>query len=140
MKITITIEGDLNELEKLFGEAPEEETTEEESTDNYARFYDDTCISWINDAEQNEAFLKYQENYANEKLRRHGYLFLNDVFEMLGIAKTKAGQVAGWVYTEDDKDQVSFGIYSVLNRDFVNGRSAIALLNFNAREDILSYL
>lgn len=139
MKITITIEVDDKELKKLFEDEPEE-VVEEEPIDYYARFYDDTCPSWINDAEQNLMFLKCQENYSNDRLRVKGYLFLNDVFDMLGMARTKAGQVAGWLYTEDDKDQVSFGIYSVLNRDFVNGRSAIALLNLNARENILDYL
>ena len=139
MKITITIEVDDKELKKLFEDEPEE-VVEEEPIGEYARFYDDTCPSWINDAEQNLKFLKYQENYSNDRLRAKGYLFLNDVFDMLGMARTKAGQVGGWLYTEDDKDQVSFGIYSVLNRDFVNGHSAIALLNFNARENILDYL
>ena len=33
-----------------------------------------------------------QRAYANKKLQAQGYLFLNDVLEMLGIQKTKASQ------------------------------------------------
>ena len=140
MKITITIEVDDKELKKLFEDEPEEETTEKESVSEYARWFDECSINWINDAEQNRMFLTCQENYANELLRAKGCLFLNDVYNMLGIARTKAGQVAGWIYSEDDKDQVSFGIYSDVNRDFVNGRSANALLDFNVEGNILDYL
>lgn len=105
----------------------------------YARFYDNGCDNWQKDAEHNLWYLKQQQNYANEKLKAQGYLFLNDVYDMLGIPRSKAGQIVGWIY--DDKNPnhkgdnyVDFGIYNVnveANRDFVNGYEPTILLDFN---------
>ena len=106
---------------------------------DYARFYDSGCDNWQKDAEHNLWYLKQQQNYANEKLKANGYLFLNDVYDMLGIPRTKAGQIVGWIY--DDKNPnhngdnyVDFGIYNInveANRDFVNGYEPTILLDFN---------
>ena len=103
----------------------------------YARFFDDGCSNWQKDAEHNLWYLRQQQNYANEKLRANGYLFLNDVYDMLGIPRTKAGQIVGWLYDEKDPNRdnyVDFGIYDInkeKNRDFVNGYERTILLDFN---------
>lgn len=113
----------------------------------YARFFDELCTGWKRDAEYNLMFLKHQQNYANEKLQKQGYLFLNDVYDMLGIPKTKAGQVVGWIYDEAHPDIydnfVDFGIYDLYNekaRDFVNGREKSILLDFNVDGNILDLI
>ena len=70
---------------------------------------------------------------------------LNDVYEALGIDKTKAGQVVGWVYDPENPNHkgdnfVSFGIYDQDNeraRAFVNGKERVILLNFNVDGYIL---
>ena len=104
---------------------------------DYARFFDDGCTGWTKDAEFNLTFLKQQQAHANRLLQRNGYLFLNDVYEMLGIPKTKAGQVVGWMYDEKNPigdNFVDFGIYDLYNektRDFVNGLERTILLDFN---------
>lgn len=106
---------------------------------DFARFFDDGCTGWEKDSEYNLMFLRAQQQYANDLLVANGRLFLNDVYEMLGIPKTKAGQVVGWVYNPGDKDHmgdnyVDFGIYDVhkqKNRDFVNGYERTILLDFN---------
>ena len=103
----------------------------------YARFFDDGNTGWVKDAEQNLVFLKHQQNYANDLLRSRGHLFLNEVYDMLGIPRTKAGQVVGWIYDEKDPDRdnfVSFGIYDFYKdecRRFVNGAERTILLDFN---------
>lgn len=114
---------------------------------DYARFFDELCTGWKRDAEYNLTFLKHQQNYANEKLQKQGYLFLNDVYDMLGIPKTKAGQVVGWIYDEAHPDIydnfVDFGIYDLYNekaRDFVNGREKSILLDFNVDGNILDLI
>lgn len=110
----------------------------------YARFFDDGCKGWEKNSEYNLAFLNSQQNYANDKLRAQGYLFLNEVYEMLGIPATKAGQVVGWIYNPDDPksgdNYVDFGIYDIYNekcRDFVNGYERTILLDFNVDGYIL---
>lgn len=108
----------------------------------YAKFFDDGCTGWEKNAEYNLMFLKRQQAHANDLLREQGYLYLNDVYAMLGIPKTKAGQVVGWVYDEQDPigdNFVDFGIYDLYNdkaRDFVNGLERTILLDFNVDGNI----
>lgn len=104
---------------------------------DYARFYDDGCTGWTKDPEYNLMFLKGQQNYANDLLKSRGYLFLNEVYDMLGIPRSKAGQVVGWIYDEDHPNgdnYVDFGLYDIRRqpvRDFVNGYERVILLDFN---------
>lgn len=107
----------------------------------YAKFFDEGCKAWEKDAEYNKSFLRAQQAYANQLLNSRGILFLNEVYDMLGIPKTKAGQVVGWA--KDDKDEtkfVDFGIYDITRprtRDFVNGYEPVILLDFNVDGYIL---
>lgn len=112
----------------------------------YAVIYDDGCNGWTKDPEENKFFLLQQQNYANEKLKSQGYLFLNDVYKALGIPVTKAGQCVGWIYDEKNPigdNYIDFGILDVNSpkaRDFVNGHERNILLDFNVDGDILKYL
>lgn len=112
----------------------------------YAVIYDDGCNGWTKDPEENKFFLLQQQNYANEKLKSQGYLFLNDVYKALGIPVTKAGQAVGWIYDEKNPigdNYIDFGILDVNSpkaRDFVNGHERNILLDFNVDGDILKYL
>lgn len=108
----------------------------------YARFFDDGCTGWEKDSEMNLMFLRAQQQYANDLLISRGYLFLNEVYNMLGIQITKAGQVVGWVYDPENpnfQNYVDFGIYDInkpKNRDFVNGYERTVLLDFNVDGNI----
>ena len=109
---------------------------------DYARFFDESSPYWQKDPEYNLMFLKAQQQYANDLLRAKGRLFLNDVYDMLGIDKTKAGQIVGWIYdpknTKGD-NFVDFGIYNMSNdrvRAFVNGYEPTILLDFNVDGNI----
>lgn len=111
---------------------------------DYARFFDASSSHWEKNPEYNLMFLKQIQNWANDKLRLEKRLFLNDVYEMLGIPKSKAGQVVGWVYDEENPvgdNFVDFGIYDVnraVVRDFVNGYEPVILLDFNVDGDVWS--
>lgn len=109
----------------------------------YARIYDDGCNGWTKDPELNLAFLKKQQNYADDRLKARGYLFLNEVYDILGIPRTKAGQVVGWIYDEEHPigdNFVDFGIFNAdieKTRDFVNGYERSIILDFNVDGPIL---
>ena len=109
---------------------------------DYAKFFDEASPCWQIDPEYNLMFLKSQQQYANDLLRAKGRLFLNDVYDMLGIDKTKAGQVVGWVYDEANPSGdnfVDFGIYDMTKervRAFVNGYETNILLDFNVDGNI----
>lgn len=104
---------------------------------DYARFFDDGCTGWTKDPEYNLMFLKDQQRYANDRLKTKGCLFLNEVYDMLGIPRTKAGAIVGWIFDEkhpNGDNFVDFGIYDIHNdkkRDFVNGYERTILLDFN---------
>ena len=112
-------------------------TDDPNSYSDYARFFDESCAAWQNDAEYNLTFLKAQQQYANDLLKARGRLFLNEVYRMLGIDETKAGQVVGWVYNPDNPtgdNFVDFGIYNMQRervRAFVNGYEPNILFDFN---------
>lgn len=100
----------------------------------YARFFDKLSPNWEPVAEYNMFFLQAQQTYANNKFHAQGYLFLNDVYEALGLPKSKAGCVVGWILTKDGDNFVDFGIFtrnSQKIREFVNGEEGSVLLDFN---------
>lgn len=113
---------------------------------DYARFYDDGCTGWTKDPEYNLLFLRKQQDYANDKLRTQGYLFLNEVYDMLGMPRSKMGHAVGWVYNGKSKhcdSYVDFGIYNThreANRNFVNGYERTILLDFNVDGNILDLI
>lgn len=143
MEIIVTIKLTEEESKKLLNEIKVEETEEKSETKNYssyARFFDESCPAWTNDAEFDLNFVKHVQQHANNVLTAKGHLFLNEVYDMLGMAKTKAGQVVGWVYEKDNPfgdNFVDFGIFEDRNREFVNGSKNTILLDFNVDGNIL---
>lgn len=112
-------------------------TVDDNAPSVYAKFFDELSDYYRKDPNYNLLFLKKQQNWANDRLRAQGYLFLNDVYESLGIPKTPDGQFVGWIYNPEDKtidSYVDFGIYDGKDeskRRFVNGLEKAILLDFN---------
>ena len=140
MKLNVTIEIDGTEVKDVKVNVinePEENPKHDYSI--YARFFDEDNPHWNFDPERNLMFLKQVEVIANTKLRTQGYLFLNDVYEMLGLERSKAGQLVGWIYDKENPigdNYVSFGIFNAGNEDFVNKRKNSVLLDFNVDGNI----
>lgn len=68
--------------------------------------------------------IKCQESLAQQKLECDGYLFLNDVYDMLDLPKTKAGQVVGWIFDPEDHSidsHVDLNIFRPVNYQTING-------------------
>lgn len=118
------------------------ETAEINKYSDYAKFFCEGNPYWQKDAELNLLFLRNQERYANDKLKAKGYLFLSEVYEMLGIPETKASRVVGWIYDESHPigdNYVDFGIYDTNNiakSYFVNGYERNIILDFNVDGNI----
>jgi len=116
-----------------------------EDISEYARFFEDTNPNWEGSNEYNMYFLKAQQKYANDILQSKGHLFLNEVYDMLGLERTKAGQVVGWVYDEKNPNgdnYVDFGMYQFAQnyQDFVDGKENYILLDFNVDGNVYDYL
>lgn len=112
----------------------------------YTYCFDETASGWQRDAEANKFFLLRQQDYANEKLKSRGYMFLNEVLDMVGIPRCRAGQTVGWIYDENNPigdNYIDFGIFNIhceANRNFVNGLEKSIWLNFNVDGNILDCL
>lgn len=145
-KIEKIIKDEETGKEKKIKETVEVIDDVDEMPSPFARFYDCGCTGWEKDAEANLFFLNAEQNFANDRLRARGYLFLNEVYERLGIPTTKAGQCVGWIYdpdTPNGDNYVDFGIYNIHRkkaRDFVNGIERTILLDFNVDGNILDLL
>jgi hypothetical protein len=100
----------------------------------YARFFDKLNKHWKPTPEYNFLFVQCQQNYANDLLHSRGHIFLNEVYDALGMERTEAGQIVGWMLSPDSDNFVDFGVFNADNgkaRDFVNGREGSILLDFN---------
>jgi hypothetical protein len=130
---------------------------EKDSLSDYSFFFEESNPYWEDDGNYNRMFLLAQQQYANDKLRANGYLFLNDVLDDLGIPRTKAGQIVGWVYNPDNPNgdnYVDFGIYETYRRDeeaFIKDKAMrerfgkeiyerVVLLDFNVDGNILDLM
>ena len=96
---------------------------------------------WESNNEYNLMFIKAQERYANDLLKAKKRVFLNEVYEMLGLPRTKAGQIVGWVYDPENSkgdNYIDFGLYSdnLSYSDYVNGFDQAILLDFNVDGNI----
>lgn len=116
-----------------------EKKTELLATDNtrsmYARFFDKNSSSWNPQPEYNMIFLRAQQNWLNDRLRSKGHVFLNEAYDCLGIDRTSAGSVVGWVWYEDGDNYVDFGLFNrtmePMQWDFFRGKEGAILLDFN---------
>lgn len=100
----------------------------------YARFFDEGCSAWSPVPEYNRIFLQTQQNFSNDMLRARGHIFLNEVYDLLGLERSKAGAVVGWVWNNGGDNYVDFGIFDGQRpavREFVNGIEGAILLDFN---------
>lgn len=105
----------------------------------YAVFFDDQSPQWRQSNDLNEFFLRSQQNYANDLLNLRGHVFLNEVYDMLGLPRTSAGAVVGWVKNNDPEvigdgfiDFDLYNPYNSTNREgFNNLKQSSLLLDFN---------
>ena len=90
------------------------------------------------DPEEAFAVAKGVEDDANGIFEAQGYLFLQDVYEMLGLDRYAPDGV-GWAKGIGD-DFIDFGIFSIKNGHAVNGDEPVFLLDFNHDGYILPYI
>ncbi len=107
----------------------------------YARAFDETNPAWLGNTEQNRFYLKARQAQATDMLRARGHLFLNEVYDMLNIPRTKMGAVVGWLYDpkcpELGDTYVDFGMFEVtIPREGTDVYDTVFILDFNARGDI----
>lgn len=120
--VEMTADGEVTREEKKPAYSPSE---------LYGRVFDETNSNWNPQPSYNQMFLQCQQNYANDLLRARGHLFLNEVYDMLGMPRSKAGAIVGWVTGKGDSF-VSFGFGDTIETQaFINGDMKSVWLDFN---------
>jgi hypothetical protein len=79
---------------------------------SYARIFDETHPSWSDVPNANTFFIQSRQNHANDLLRLNGVVFLNDVYDLLGMERSEAGQIVGWVSDGEGDGYIDFGIWN----------------------------
>ena len=118
----------------------------------FSKVFDEANPNWEKSAEHNLFFIKSVQNFMNDKLKAHGHVFLNDVYRELGFDDTKAGQMFGWVYSDDNTtgdNYIDFGIFDIYNCSeteaerksaFINGYERNVIIDFNVDGNILDQI
>ena len=98
----------------------------------YGKIFDKNSPLWSEDQESNDLYLRSTQMYFTDLLKVRGYVFLRDVYEMLGIPITKTSIFVGWHVKSDISDRyVDFGA-TLLN-------DGTYQLDFNVDGDITKY-
>lgn len=105
-----------------------------EPYNQYTVIFDDGCPAWTEDPKYNLMYLKHIECHANDMLRCRGWLVLNDIYDMLGVPRTKEGMTEGYVYVPESI--IDFGLNDPKNYDFIEGIRNTAILTFNVDGDV----
>ena len=87
--------------------------------------------NWEENSDYNLLFLSGVQNYANDKLTINKILFLNEVYEMLGLPKTKAGQMVGWIYDPTNPETDSYVDFGIDEDNIIYNENGDILLDFN---------
>ena len=124
----------------------------------YSRWFDegvfDSCSGqwvvrnycWRDNPAVNEATIRSAQVTANNMLKANGYLFLNDVYKLLGLPMSVDGQIVGWDIANGGDGYIDFGVFPEgghqlsVNKAFCDHKTPNALLDFNVDGPILGSL
>ena len=110
---------------------------------DFACYFDKTSRSYESNRDFNMMFLRAQQNYANDLLRARGHLFLNEVYDMLDLPRTTAGQIVGWTFDPKNPESdgyVDFRILEVVKESEDGTYEPAIIIDPNVDGDILSKL
>lgn len=102
----------------------------------YARIIaEESSTCWDPNEDYTSQNLAAVQLWANRRLERKGHLFLNEVFDQLGLSRTREGAVVGWLKNGEGDNYVSFGdfdasIYRVPSDDYTHVDSNF-IVDFN---------
>lgn len=102
----------------------------------YARIIaEESSTCWDPNEDYTSQNLAAVQLWANRRLERKGHLFLNEVFDQLGLSRTREGAVVGWLKNGEGDGYVSFGdfdasVYRVPSDDYTRVDSNF-IVDFN---------
>lgn len=107
----------------------------------YVFDFDDTNANWVGNAEHNLFFLRAHQNMLNDLLRARGHVFLSEALDAIGIERTRASIVTGWIYdpknelSDEPRDNwIDFGVKDLWDT------SRVIRLNFNVDGPVIDFI
>ena len=93
------------------------------------------------DDDANLTKVRIVQNFANDRLTINGHVFLNEIYDDLGLPRTKAGAVTGWIYDPnnlgDHQIQLGFDLdWRLVKPEGIDG----FIINPNVQGVILDYV
>lgn len=82
----------------------------------YSQIFDQYSDRWQRKwtPDQVLSYLRGKQREANDMLRIRKHLFVNEVYDLLGLPRTAEGQVTGWILTQNNPDSyVDFGLDAI---------------------------
>ena len=82
----------------------------------YSQVFDQYSDRWRRSWTPDQVFsyLRQKQREANDMLRIRKHIFLNEVYDLLGLDRTEAGAVVGWILTKNNPDSfVDFGLDNI---------------------------
>lgn len=80
------------------------------NTDSPTVVFDQTNDNWSRNPCYNMLFLRQNERYFNALLCKRGHVFLNEIYDGIGVKRTPDGQRLGWLFVPDCKGFITFGV------------------------------
>ena len=105
----------------------------------YARFFDESNSYWCADPEYNKLFILHVMDHMNMMLKAKGHVFLNEVYDALGLSRSSEGQIVGWIYEEDNPfgdNHIDFEFDEEKREALMSGKAV--LLDFNVDGNIVN--
>lgn len=102
----------------------------------YARIIaEESSTCWDPNEDYTSQNLAAVQLWANRRLERKGHLFLNEIFDQLGLSRTREGAVVGWLKNGEGDGYVSLGdfdasVYRVPSDDYTRVDSNF-IVDFN---------
>lgn len=79
---------------------------------NVVKCFNSSHPLWNNDQNLNKRVVDTILDFCYVKFQSMGYLFLNDVYQELGIRSTRQGQIAGWVYDKKHAKETMWTVWT----------------------------
>jgi hypothetical protein len=141
------------EVTKVNGKGKEKKSIEKilgtDDISPYAfTFAEETSTMFKRNYGMNLNLLRTVQRYSNDILRIRGHLFLNEVLDSLGMTRTTAGALVGWVsgynkHNEHNDQVVIFGIEDAVNEEMQDAHDSMVqpiYLNFNVDGNIFDLI
>lgn len=102
----------------------------------YAREFNKSCELWEDDKAMNLTLIRLIQHHFNDMLELRGTVYLNEVYDYLGIPKEEKYRNVGWKLDCECSDGfIDFGLCKAA---IINGENPNIMLDFNV-DGVINY-